>query len=107
MGIARAFQISKPFPALTVRENVRVGAMFGRPEKIDHEKVVDEALAITGIAGPEGGTEQKPVGLVYISVRAGNICQVHRFLFANAGRAAIRRRAAQTALNLLRLQLTI
>ncbi len=50
MGIARAFQISKPFPALTVRENIRVGAMFGRPEKVDHEKVVDEALAITGIA---------------------------------------------------------
>ncbi len=49
MGIARAFQISKPFPALTVRENIRVGAMFGRPEKVDHEKVVDEALAITGI----------------------------------------------------------
>ena len=50
MGIARAFQISKPFPALTVRENIRVGAMFGRPEKVDHEKVVDDALAITGIA---------------------------------------------------------
>jgi len=49
MGIARAFQISKPFPALTVRENIRVGAMFGRPEKVDYEKVVDEALAITGI----------------------------------------------------------
>jgi branched-chain amino acid transport system ATP-binding protein len=50
MGIARAFQISKPFPALTVRENIRVGAMFGRPEKGAYEKVVDEALAITGIA---------------------------------------------------------
>lgn len=49
LGIARAFQISKPFPALTVRENVRVGAMFGRPEKADHEEIVDEALAITGI----------------------------------------------------------
>lgn len=50
MGIARAFQISKPFPALTVRENIRVGAMFGRPEKVDHAAVVDEALAITGIS---------------------------------------------------------
>lgn len=50
MGIARAFQISKPFPALTVRENVRVGAMFGRPEKTNHEEVVNEALAITGIS---------------------------------------------------------
>lgn len=76
-------------------------------EGATHKSGADCAIAITGIAGPEGGTEQKPVGLVYISVRAGNICQVHRFLFANAGRAAIRRRAAQTALNLLRLQLTI
>jgi branched-chain amino acid transport system ATP-binding protein len=50
MGIARAFQISKPFPALTVRENIRVGAMFGRPQKGAYEKVVDEVLAITGIA---------------------------------------------------------
>jgi branched-chain amino acid transport system ATP-binding protein len=50
MGIARAFQISKPFPALTVRENIRIGAMFGRPEKRAYEKVVDEALEITGIA---------------------------------------------------------
>ena len=67
----------------------------------------DCAIGITGIAGPEGGTEQKPVGLVYISVLTGDFCQVHRFHFANAGRAAIRRRAAQTALNLLRLQLTV
>lgn len=49
MGIARAFQISKPFPALTVRENVRVGAMFGRPENAEYETVVNEALSITEI----------------------------------------------------------
>jgi branched-chain amino acid transport system ATP-binding protein len=46
MGIARAFQISKPFPALTVRENVRIGAIFGRPEPSDVEAVTDDALAI-------------------------------------------------------------
>lgn len=49
LGIARAFQISKPFPALTVRENVSVGAMFGRPEKVDFEKTTAEALRIAGI----------------------------------------------------------
>ncbi|MVA95798.1 ATP-binding cassette domain-containing protein [Nitratireductor sp. CAU 1489] len=48
-GIARAFQISKPFPALTVRENVRVGAMFGRPGAREAEDVVDQALAIAGL----------------------------------------------------------
>ena len=49
LGIARAFQISKPFPALTVRENVRVGATFGRPDGADPELVTDEALAVTGL----------------------------------------------------------
>lgn len=48
-GIARAFQISKPFPALTVHENVAVGAMFGRPEHADVVKVTREALATAGI----------------------------------------------------------
>jgi branched-chain amino acid transport system ATP-binding protein len=48
-GIARAFQISKPFPALTVKENVSVGAMFGRPERVDAEKVTMEALRTAGI----------------------------------------------------------
>lgn len=48
-GIARAFQISKPFPALTVRENVGVGAMFGRPERVDSQEVTAEALRVAGI----------------------------------------------------------
>lgn len=67
----------------------------------------DCAVGITGIAGPTGGTEQKPVGLVYIAVLAGDQCRVQRVHFSDAGRAAIRLRAAQSALNLLRLQLTI
>ena len=65
----------------------------------------DCAIGITGIAGPDGGTEEKPVGLVYIGVLNDGQCQAFRYHFANAGRAAIRQRAAQTALNLLRLQL--
>ncbi len=67
----------------------------------------DCAIGITGIAGPGGGTEQKPVGLVYISVMNKGICHVHRCHFANAGRASVRLRTAQTALNLLRLELTV
>ncbi len=67
----------------------------------------DCAIAITGIAGPSGQTEQKTVGLVYISVLNNEKCQVHRFHFPNAGRELVRLRAAQTALNLLRLELTI
>jgi nicotinamide-nucleotide amidase len=64
----------------------------------------DYSIAITGIAGPTGGTEQKPVGLVYISVCSDNICQNKRFLFSQS-RDIIRNRAALTALNMLRLEL--
>jgi len=50
MGIARAFQISKPFPALSVRENVMVGAMFGNPDRRDVARVTQEALNVTEMA---------------------------------------------------------
>ena len=66
----------------------------------------DFAIAITGIAGPTGGTEQKPVGLVHISVDSNNGCQTKRCLFSH-DRKYIRLRAAQTALNMLRLILEI
>ncbi len=66
----------------------------------------DIGIAVTGIAGPTGGTEQKPVGLVYISVDSVNGCDTQRWLFHH-GRRFIRLRAAQTVLNILRLKLNI
>jgi len=64
----------------------------------------DFAIGITGIAGPSGGSEQKPVGLVYISVDSDNGCETKRFIFAHS-RDFIRLQTAQTALNMLRLKL--
>jgi nicotinamide-nucleotide amidase len=64
----------------------------------------DFAIGITGIAGPNGGSEQKPVGLVYISVDSDSGCETRRCIFAN-NRDFIRLQAAQTALNMLRLKL--
>jgi nicotinamide-nucleotide amidase len=64
----------------------------------------DFAIAITGIAGPAGGTKEKPVGLVFISVSSDNICKTKRFYFSHT-RDIIRHRAALTALNMLRLEL--
>jgi nicotinamide-nucleotide amidase len=66
----------------------------------------DFAIAITGTAGPAGGSEQKPVGLVYVSVDSDSGCETKRYVFSH-DRDFIRLRAAQTALNMLRLQLDI
>jgi competence/damage-inducible protein CinA-like protein len=63
----------------------------------------DISISITGIAGPGGGTEQKPVGLVYIIVYNGGAQKVHRFVFSHS-REYARLRTVLTALNLLRLE---
>lgn len=64
----------------------------------------DMGVAITGIAGPEGGSEEKPVGLVYIAVAGDNLEQVREMRFVGS-RSAIRTLSAKSALDLLRLQL--
>lgn len=64
----------------------------------------DYSIAVTGIAGPGGGTEQKPVGLVYVSIDSQKGCRTEKFIFSHE-REFMRIRAAQTAINLLRLQL--
>ncbi len=67
----------------------------------------DFAISITGIAGPDGGTPQKPVGLVYIGLADRRRCEVteHR-LGETTSRHEIRERTCFAALNRLRLRLT-
>lgn len=60
----------------------------------------DIALAITGIAGPAGGTAEKPVGLVYIALATPAGAEVKRFLF-EGDRTEIRRQAVVKALSFL------
>jgi ABC-type branched-subunit amino acid transport system ATPase component len=50
LGIGRAFQISKPFPGLSVRDNVRVGALFGAEGARDPDAVTEDAMALAGLA---------------------------------------------------------
>jgi nicotinamide-nucleotide amidase len=61
----------------------------------------DVAIAVTGIAGPDGGTEEKPVGLVYLHVEGPDGGRGVDFLFPG-DRGSIRRRATATALHLVR-----
>jgi ABC-type branched-subunit amino acid transport system ATPase component len=53
-GIARCFQIAKPFPELSVHDNVRIGALFGRDGARDIAATTHDALAITGLSDLAG-----------------------------------------------------
>ena len=59
------------------------------------------AVAVTGIAGPGGGTAEKPVGLVYIAVSNGSDTQVTEQRFWDIGRSAVRQATVKAALALL------
>lgn len=60
----------------------------------------DVSIAVTGIAGPGGGTPEKPVGLVYMAVSAGDEVRAWRFVFSGS-RAAIKRQTADAAFEAL------
>ena len=60
----------------------------------------DYALSVTGVAGPDGGSEKKPVGLVYVAMSSELATVVIEHRFGDLGREGIRRASVDAALDL-------
>ena len=59
------------------------------------------SVSITGIAGPTGGSKEKPVGLVYIGIKRGNKVRINKHLFKRKGRTKIQKEAVRKSLDLI------
>jgi nicotinamide-nucleotide amidase len=97
LGVDPALIDAKGAVSPEVAEAMAIGAL----ERFD----ADVAVSITGIAGPDGGSEEKPVGLVCFNARLADGTSIAREPVIPGGRADIRERSALVGMHLLRILL--
>ncbi len=73
-------------------------SMLNNLSKISRTNI---SISITGIAGPNGGTKRKPVGLVYVGIKKRNKVKIHKCLFKNKGRSYIQKAIVRKSLGLI------
>jgi len=91
-------------PAAIIEKNGAVSAPVARAmaKGALYNSRADVAVSVTGIAGPSGGTDRKPVGLVWFGLaNRHGVTRVERRVFATGSRDFVRTKATETALHLM------
>jgi nicotinamide-nucleotide amidase len=102
---AKTESLGVPAPLIAECGAVSEPVARAMAEGIRSKSAADIGIGITGIAGPDGGTPEKPVGTVAIAVLVRDVARVRTFQFIGS-REMVKFQSAQAALNMLRLMLT-
>ena len=90
----------------TIRDYGAVSSQTAEEMAVGAKRIngTDIGLSITGIAGPDGGSAEKPVGLCYVGIAIGDTVKAHKFVFTG-NRKKIKWNSSSRALDFLRREL--